>query len=180
MPDFVSNFVEIKGDAKTLSALKMRLGRPRPIIRREGEEGWEAGSVFSLLNIDRPSKSQWRKYMNADDGKFHCKWNCEHWGTKWDVERPMRLAVVVSAIVKKHYAENSPDGRPRGWIVAFGAITQYEYRQTYFRTVGFDVNGKVLGYRWWKPAPLAQKAELYIGKKEVSGPLGSMMFGAKG
>ena len=96
MPDFISNFITIRGDAKTLRALKTRLGKPSPINRGGGEEGWEQGAVFSLLNIVRPPKSQWREYMNSDDGTFNYNWNCTHWGTKWDVERSTRLAKADS------------------------------------------------------------------------------------
>ena len=84
---------------------------------------------------------------------------------------------AVSEIVKKHYAESRVEGKEGGYIIAFGAITQYEYRQTYYRTVGFDIHGQFIGSRWGKHAPMAGRAELFIGKKEVSDPLGNLMFG---
>ena len=46
MPDFISNFITIRGDAKTLHSLKTRLGQPCPVNRSGGEEGWEQGRNF--------------------------------------------------------------------------------------------------------------------------------------
>ena len=83
---------------------------------------------------------------------------------------------AVSKIVKAHYEENRCGNKNIGGIIAFGAITQYEYRQTYFRTVGFDLTGQFMGSRWWKQPPPVGKAVMGLGKKEATSELQSMLI----
>jgi len=82
----------------------------------------------------------------------------------------------ISEIIKDHYAKCHTKHYVFGWILGFGRIIQYDFQQTYYRTVGFDPEGQVLGTRWVKHPPVTPKAQLFVGKTEVSAKMETLMF----
>ena len=82
---------------------------------------------------------------------------------------------LVSKIVVKHYEESRMDGYEKVLIPAFGLITAYDYRPTYFHTVEFDITGKFVRSRWGNPPNPVGRPGFRLRNKDITDILPTLL-----
>jgi len=81
MPNWCQNFVQIKG--QNLKALKELIGDGTNLLSRFYPTPQALVETTSPFNGTEEERAKLVKEYGSDDWY---SWNCDHWGTKWDVE----------------------------------------------------------------------------------------------